>query len=181
MAANDRIDHGQGSLSRFIAQRVVSSRLSEWRWRLAGLVLVLAYVAQDVIGLSWQSLARLQTVDAYKYATGSGLLLFVGWQWYLFLARIKGKRIQRLTSFHQRSGVLAPVLFYIHSTQIGYGYLAVLSWLFLGSIVIGMANPVGMRIRNRPYRVSWLLVHVMLASLIVVLALFHAYIALYYK
>ena len=77
--------------------------------------------------------------------------------------------------------MLAPVLFYIHSVQIGYGYLAILGWLFLGSILIGIANPVGIRIRNRYYRVSWVTIHVMLAVLTVVLGLFHAYIAFYYK
>ena len=181
MASQDHTEHIRWSLSGFINRRISSSRLSEWRWRLAGIMLVLAYLAQDAAGLQWEWLSRLQTADVYKYATGVALLLFMGWQWYLFVARLKGKRVQGLTSFHQRSGVLAPVIFYVHSMQIGYGYLAVLSWIFLGSVVIGMANPVGIRIRNRLYRVSWLATHVMLASLIAVLALFHAYIALYYK
>ena len=46
-------------------------------------------------------------------------------------------------AFHQRSAVLVPLLFYAHSVQIGYGYLAVLSWVFLGNMVVGVASPVG--------------------------------------
>ena len=74
-----------------------------------------------------------------------------------------------------------PALFYFHSVQIGYGYLAALSWIFLGNMVVGAANPVGIRIRSRSYEVSWGVIHVALAVLTVVLGLFHGYIALYYK
>lgn len=80
-----------------------------------------------------------------------------------------------------RSGGLAPLLFYVHSIQIGYGYLAVLSWIFLCNMLVGVASPVGINIRSRSYAASWVTIHVMLAILTVVLGLFHGYIALYYK
>ena len=161
------------------AEGLVSSTLL--RWRLAGVVLVLAYVIQDLAGLRWTWLAQLQTGDIYKYATGSCLLTYVGWQWYLFLARLRGVRIRRLAALHQRGGVLAPVLFYAHSVQIGYGYLAVLSWILLANIVVGAVSPADTRIRSKSYTALWIATHVLLAVLTVVLGLFHAYIAVYYK
>ena len=105
--------------------------------------------------LKWEWLYRLQGVDVFKYVTGSCLLLYVGWQWYFFVARIQRKRIGRLMVLHQRTGVFVPALFYFQSVQIGYGYLAALSWIFLGNMVVGAANPVGIRIRSRSYEVSW--------------------------
>ncbi len=156
-------------------------RLAHWRWRLAGAALVLAYVIQDAAGLRWEWLAQLQTIDAYKYATGACMAVYVGWQWYLFLARFRGAGVRRLLVLHQRSGVFAPVLFYSHSVQIGYGYLAVLSWILLANTLVGAANPRGTTIRRRAYTASWLAAHVLLAVLLVILGLFHAYIAVYYS
>ena len=74
-----------------------------------------------------------------------------------------------------------PALFYIHSVETGYGYLAALSWIFLGNMVIGAASPVGIKIRSRYYMASWGVVHMVLAVLTAVLGVFHGYIALYYK
>ena len=42
-----------------------------------------------------------------------------------------------LLSWHQRTGALVPLLFYVHSVEIGYGYLAALSWIFLGNVLDG--------------------------------------------
>ena len=111
------------------------------RWRLAGILLVMGYVAQYALGLRWEWLYQLQSVDEFKYATGICLMVYIGWQWYLFLARLRRNRLWRILAFHERSGVFAPALFYIHSVQIGYGYLAVLGWIFLTGVLIGLANP----------------------------------------
>ena len=172
---------GGGFRSRIRVGKLTASGLSEWRWRLAGVALVVAYIAQDAMGLRWEWLRGLQAIDGFKYATGACLLSYVGWQWYLFVARLKKKRLRLLMPLHQRSGALVPVLFYVHSVEIGYGYMAALSWIFLGNMVVGAASPVGFRVRSRRYITSWGAIHVTLAALTVVLALLHAYIALYYK
>ena len=160
---------------------LADSRLSQWRWRLAALALAALYLAQDAAGLRWHWLDQIQTNDIYKYATGCLLLAYVGWQWYLFIARQRGARIQAWLIWHQRSGVLAPVLFYIHSVHIGYGYLAALSWIFFANILLGAASPVGVRLRSRAYTALWTIAHVLFAAVTLLLALFHAYIAFYYK
>ena len=99
----------------------------------------------------------------------------------LFVARLNGKSGLGLMAFHQRSGALVPLLFYAHSIQIGYGYLAVLSWIFLGNMIVGMASPVGIRVRSRFYIACWGAIHVALAVLTVALGVFQGYIAIYYK
>lgn len=65
--------------------------------------------------------------------------------------------------------------------QVGYGYLAVLSWIFLTNVAVGAANPTGLRIPYRYYTAVWIVLHVALAALTVIIALYHAYVALYYK
>ena len=160
---------------------LAASHLSQWRWRLTALALAALYLAQDAAGLRWQWLDQIQTNDLYKYATGCLLLAYVGWQWYLFIARQRRMRIQAWLIWHQRSGVLAPVLFYIHSVHIGYGYLAALSWVFFANILLGAASPVGVRLRSRAYTALWTIAHILFAALTLLLALFHAYIAFYYK
>ncbi|MDE2941912.1 MAG: hypothetical protein OXP10_06185 [Chloroflexota bacterium] len=148
---------------------------------MVGVLGVLLYVGQDVAGLRWEWLAQAQDLDGYKYVTGAGLLSYVGWQWWLFYSRLKRRNLRRLLPWHQRTGALVPLLFYVHSVEVGYGYLAALSWVFLGNMLVGAASPLGIRINNRYYTVSWGVVHVSLAAVTVVLGLFHAYIAVYYK
>ena len=67
-----------------------------------------------------------------------------------------------------------------HSVETGFGYLAVLSWIFLGNLLVGVVSPLGVRINNRYYAASWGTLHVTLAAVTTILALFHAYIAVYY-
>ncbi|MCY3773184.1 MAG: hypothetical protein OXG98_14360 [Gemmatimonadetes bacterium] len=142
---------------------------------------VFLYLAQDALDLRWKWLAQLQTIDEFKYVTGLCLLSYVGWQWWLFYARLKRRNLRSLLSWHQRTGAAAPLFFYIHSVETGFGYLAVLSWIFLGNLLVGVASPLGIRINNRYYTASWGTLHVTLAAVTTILALFHAYIAVYYK
>ena len=120
-------------------------------------------------------------MDEYKYVTGICLIVYIGWQWYLFLARLNRNRLWRILALHERSGVFAPVLFYIHSAQIGYGYLAVLGWIFLTGVLIGLANPLGLNVRRRYYTAGWMALHVAVAALTLIMGLYHGYIAFYYK
>ena len=181
MKAAGRMTSGGGNHVPRRGGRPFALPAAEWRWRAAGVLGVLTYVAQDLTGLRWEWLAQLQTVDVFKYATGAGLLSYVGWQWWLFYSRLKRRNLRRLLSWHQRTGALVPLLFYVHSVEIGYGYMAALSWVFLVNMLVGAASPLGVRINNRCYTASWGVLHVLLAALTVVLGLFHAYIAAYYK
>ena len=154
--------------------------IAVWRWRVAGVMGVLLYVAQDLLGLRWEWLAQLQTVDAFKYVTGAGLLSYLGWQWWLSYAGLKGRILPRLLVWRQRTCALVPLLIYAHSVEMGYGYLAALSWTFFGSMLIGVWSPLGVKVNSRYLTASWAVIHVPLAALtVVVLGIFHTYIAVY--
>ena len=162
----------------------LTATAGRWRWRLAGLALVAAYLAQDFLGLHWRWLAAMQTEDWFKYVTGAGLVLYLGWLWSLFARRVSGLRgrdLNRTMRRHEQSAALAPALLYLHTVQLGYGYLLVLSAVFLTAVAVGTASPVALGIRSRVYLAGWLIAHVMLAALVTLLALYHGYIALYYK
>ena len=72
------------------------------------------------------------------------------------------------------------MLFYVHGVEVGYGYMAAPSWVFLRSMLVGAASPLGIKLNNLYYTVSWRVAHVSLAALAVVKGLFHAYIAVCY-
>lgn len=179
-AASRAANHGTADV-RPRRRKPFALPIAVWRWRALGVAGVLLYLVQDFSGLRWEWLAELQTEDAFKYVTGAGLLSYVGWQWWLFYARVKGRNLRRLLAWHQRTGALVPLLFYIHSVEIGYGYLMALSWIFLGNMLVGAASPLGIKVKNRYYTVSWGFIHVSLAALTGIMGLFHAYIAVYYK
>ena len=169
---------------RLARMRARGPRSQRWRWRLTGIVLVAAYLAQGFFAVPSPWLAALQTLDWYKYATGAGLVVYLGWLWSVFarrLAGVRGAALRGAVARHEQSAVFAPCLFYLHSVQIGYGYLAVLSGVFLAAVVVGAASPRALGIKSRRYFAGWLVVHVALAALVALLALYHGYIALYYK
>ena len=181
MSAADHAQERRPVWLRFVASQAPRLTSPEGRWRLAGIVLLAGYLAQYTLGLRWQWLYRLQSVDEFKYATGICLMVYIGWQWYLFLARLNRSRLWRILTLHERSGVFAPALFYIHSMQIGYGYLAVLGWIFLTGVLIGLASPLGLNVRRRYYTAGWMALHVAVAVVTLILGAYHGYIAFYYK
>lgn len=99
----------------------------------------------------------------------------------MFADRPQGLALRRRTLRHQKAAALAPVLLYLHSVEVGYGYAGLLTWVFLGSVLVGLASPFGLRLRNPLYHDVWVAAHVLLAAFLAVLILFHAAVALYYE
>lgn len=145
--------------------------------------LCLFYLIQS--SLDWQLpvLAALQQLDAYRNATGSLLLLLIGYQWYLPYLRLTGQLAQTEMRWHSSSGVIAPVLLYLHSVSLGFAYTTVLALLFVVNTMIGALDKsfisnLGLRQR---YRRLWLLVHVPASCAITVMVLIHMVYALAYS
>jgi len=69
----------------------------------------------------------------------------------------------------------------MHCVEISYAVLVVLNWVFPVDMLVGAAGPVGIKINNHHYTVSWGMNHVSLAEFAVAQDLFHAYVAVYYK
>ena len=157
------------------------TRLSTVRWRVAAVVLAAAYAAQDHFGWRWNTLAAFQAEDAYAFLSGVLLAGYAAWVASHFAGRPRGAALRRRTILHQKAGAAAPVLLYLHSGEIGYGFTALLSSVFLGAVLIGVASPFGLRLRNPPYHDIWIAAHIFLTALLAVLILFHAYVAIYYE
>lgn len=66
-----------------------------------GLLLLLAFFAQDIFQLKWPWLVSMQLDETYKQLSGLVLVAFIGYQWYLSVLRAKG-RSDKATSQYER-------------------------------------------------------------------------------
>ena len=148
-----------------------------------GIGLLALYSAQLMLELRWEWLASLQQGEFYRQLTGYLLLAYVLMQGRLGLQRL-GRQSQQLKKefeLHKIQGVLGPVVFYIHSIEIGYAYQTLLAFVFLGNCIIGYLSPHALQWRHRLYLYSWTIVHISLAILTLVLMLFHIYVVYTYS
>ena len=150
-----------------------------------GLVLFGFYIFQDLFSIKLGFLESWQLDDSYK--TWTGLILFglILFQWYLSLMRVKkdfnSDKKEFYTNIHKWVGVFLPLAFYIHSTNIGYGILGLLSFVFLLNIGIGFLNTEGNLDKNPKYYKWWLASHIILSVAIVAFTLIHIWIVFFYN
>jgi hypothetical protein len=151
-----------------------------------GLMAVL--VLQDVYGLKIAALERLQQNGSWKLATGCLLVAFLGFQWTLAALRMRGTKSLGLhLRWHRLTGALGPLLFFAHASRFGYAYLAALSGVFLGNILLGAAAPLLQRLPTkrgglgRIVATGWPIAHVAASVLTVVLTAVHAVLAAWYE
>lgn len=142
-----------------------------------GACLLALYVAQGCIGFDWPALTALQQDDRYKVMSGCVLALYLLHQ--SFVARRRIFAPISALFWHKLAGVFAPVLLYVHASRFGYGYLLLLSSVFIGSIGVGLLHRVAMR--RRWLFTTWFILHVATVSSLVVLSGYHAVIALAYE
>lgn len=146
-------------------------------------------VSQDVYGLKIPELEAWQRGATWKLVTGTLLVAFLAFQWTLAIVRMRAKSsAARPLRWHRFVGALGPVLFYAHATRFGYAYLAALSSVFLGNILLGAAAPLLHRLHGRAARpwtkvlaLGWPIVHVAASVLTVVLTAVHAVLAAWYE
>ena len=141
-----------------------------------------AYLFQYWLPLDWGLLSLWQSTSTYKVVTGSILALFIASQWLLALCRWQSwNRLAKQTyAWHQRSGIVAPVLLFIHSSKLGFGYLLVLGGVYLANTILGLLSPQTFR-WLRSWQTPWMATHVALSILLVVLALYHAWTVFYFE
>ena len=150
---------------------------------LLGMGLLSLYAAQLMLELRWEWLAQLQAGEIYRQFTGYLLLSYV-----LLQARLGIKRVRNQTTalrkefdMHKIQGVFGPVVFYIHSVEVGYAYQLLLAFVFLGNCIIGYFSPHALQWRNKVYLLSWTITHISLAILTLVLMIFHIYVVYQYS
>lgn len=137
---------------------------------------------QWALGLEWGGLSRWQQDTGYKVATGLLLGVFLAWQWFLSLCRTQRWRgiAKKMYSLHQMTGVFAPLLFFAHSTTLGVGYILILSSVYFTNALLGIASP-SLSPALRRYAGPWMVSHVALSVVLIVLAVYHAWTALYFE
>jgi len=149
---------------------------------LVGFGLVALLVAQDVYDVELGWLEQLQADDTYKLASGCVLVAYLAFQWTLAALRVRASKLAGThLRWHRIVGALGPVLFYAHATRFGWAYLAALSGLFLGNILLGSAAPLLQKLHVRWIAASWPIVHAAASVLTVALTAMHAFVAAYYE
>lgn len=149
-----------------------------------GIFLLICFFAQYFLGISWNWLEEKQEMQMYRRWSGLVLATFIAFQWILTLTRIV-RRLQSyaigLKSIHNFLGIISPLLFYIHSTALGFGYLLILTVLFFANMLLGTLNLDVIKKSNPWLFQGWMISHVMFSLAITFLMLFHIGVVFYYK
>jgi hypothetical protein len=140
------------------------------------------FLTQIGLDLEWRPLGVWQGNTGYKIVSGSLLAGFVCFQWLLALLRVNrwARAARALYSWHQTAGACSPVLLFLHSTRLGFGYLFVLSTVYVANNVLGLVSPSAFP-RLKMLLPFWVIAHIALSVLLAVLAVYHAWMALYYE
>ncbi|WP_298502419.1 hypothetical protein [uncultured Maribacter sp.] len=149
-----------------------------------GVVLLAAYFVQYFLKIEWLALQELQLQENYKRWSGLGVALLIVFQWLLTLSRVVKKFRQsamKMVVLHKWMGALSPVLFYIHSTKLGFGYLALLSYLFFANALLGYINLDVIKSKGDLLFKGWMIFHVAFSIIISILMCFHITMVFYYK
>lgn len=149
-----------------------------------GLVLLFAFFIQFFLKLEWSWLLQLQQEEMFKRWTGLFLALFIVFQWMLSLTRsVKKLRKYNLNmqAAHKWLGAVSPLFFYIHSINLGYGYLLLLAYIFFSNALLGYINLDVIKNKGEVLFKGWMITHVALSLIISILMLFHITMVFYYK
>lgn len=161
----------------------LSSLKDNQLYLVTGFFLLALYFTQLNLNWRWLWLDNLQANEIYQQVTGFILLAYVILQGRLGYQRLRypGKPFAPLLKNHKLHGVFGPILFYVHSMDIGFAYQVVLTFVFLGNSLVGYLSPQAIKVRVKWYVLIWTILHVSLALLTLALMLFHIYIVYYYS
>ena len=154
-----------------------STDRSDRVFAIVGGALLALYLAQARLDLELPALAALQRDERYKVISGSVLAGYLLYQTLMGRRRIYDQ--VGVVFWHKLAGALAPLLLYLHATRFAYGYLILLSGLYLGTAGLGLLHKLALR--QRTLYTWWLIIHLATACSLVVLSGYHAIIALAYE
>lgn len=86
-----------------------------------------------------------------------------------------------MAGLHKWAGALSPIFFYMHSMGMGYGYLALLSYIFLANALLGYINLDVIKNNSELLFKGWMILHVAFSLIITILMFFHITMVFYYK
>ena len=121
-----------------------------------------------------------------QLVTGCVVLLPLLWQWHLPVLRWLGRSmaIPAARRFHQRIGVLLPILLLLHADRAGFALTRLLSAFFLLNSVIAYFPPDLLRGSDsfrRNFESVWLPLHIVLSFIVSAMAIAHGVTAMAYK
>ena len=151
-----------------------------------GMLLFACYLLQYAVpSLRPNMLVAYQQQETYKIITGSALALLVGYQWYLSKHRFSDSfnfsHDMVFLRRHKWLGALMPLCFFIHSASPGYGYQLGFSAIFFLNFLLGLLNPMDMKIGLEKRYSAWLMIHVAMSVSVTLLVLYHIGVVFYYK
>lgn len=149
-----------------------------------GLTLLLLFFIQFFFDLDWNWLSQLQQKQMYKRWSGLGLAIFISFQWVLTYTRIIPKLRKyalNMNQVHKWLGAISPILFYIHSMNLGYGYLLFLSYIFFANTLLGYINLDVIKSNNNLLFKGWMIAHVAFSIIVTIIMFFHITMVFYYK
>ena len=150
-----------------------------------GIFLFILYIVQYFLPVKWEWLYNLQEHNQlYKRWSGLAIFLLIIFQWVLTLSRIWKrfwKYSNQLNTVHKWIGAFSPILFYIHVMEFGYGYLALLSYLFFANMLLGVVNLDIIKSKKEWVFQSWMITHVAFSVIITFVSVFHIGVVFYYE
>ena len=149
-----------------------------------GILLFILYILQYALDLKWEWLYTVQLSESYKRWSGLLITILIAFQWVLTVVRVSKKlRIHSLkyTQLHKWIGVISPIFFYLHALEFGYGYLALLSYIFFTNMILGTINLDVIKSQKNWIFQSWMITHVALSIVITFITMFHIGMVFYYE
>ena len=146
-------------------------------------ILFAFYLAQWISPLKWYELIDLQkNDDDFKFWSGLVLILLFSSQWILTYVRVilqkQGKAFYKTLRIHKLTGAFSPVVYFVHSADPDYGFLLILTTVFLLNQLVASINLDRLTIRQ--YNV-WTALHIFFSSSLMVLAISHIVLIFQYK
>lgn len=149
-----------------------------------GLLLFTAFFLQFIFSIQWGWLLELQQDQMYRRWSGLALAIIIAFQWLLSVVRTSKKLRKHALSMqniHKWLGAISPLIFYIHSMDMGYGYLLLLSYIFFSNTILGYLNLDVIKNDSEALFKGWMISHVALSLIITILMIFHIVMVFYYK
>lgn len=160
-----------------------SSLNTEMLYLYPGLILFTLYLTQGVIGFEWELMAQLQQNTIYKQVSGFAFFAVLLWQWRLYRHRSLqlGGSVRDILYSHRFYGAISPLVLFAHSMTFGYALQTILLFSYLLTVITGLLSPHAVKVRHKAYMQSWLVVHVVAATLMMCLCGYHIYVVYWYS
>lgn len=161
------------------------SPLSNNFYIVIGGLLLLLFLLQYTFQIKWAWLESMQADETFKRWSGLVLVIFILFQWYYPVLRWRGlyKAAAHFRKWHLLIGALAPAVYFLHSTVLGYAYTFLLAIIYFGNFIAGLLNQdiIPESRYRKSYGNYWLAVHIILSISMISLILYHIFIVFAFK